>query len=152
MTEGQPPTSGAKKKEIPGLDRLFRAAIKAAASDLHIKVGQSPKMRINSVLKSTTGDVLTAESAEELVMGIMNSRRHPEQGYRACLGVMRLGKRYSVDRLEKACERAIAIKSYSYKSVESILKKGLDKVPLQKESLNTKSINHLNIRGRQYYK
>jgi len=88
----------------------------------------------------------------QLVMGIMDSRRHPEQGFRACLGVMRLGKRYSNERLEKACERAIAIKSYSYKSVESILKKGLDKVPLQKEPDPTNPIDHFNIRGTQYYR
>lgn len=88
----------------------------------------------------------------QLVMAIMNSRRHPEQGFRACLGVMRLGKRYSNKRLEKACERAIAIKSYSYKSVESILKKGLDKVALPKETSHIKPIAHPNIRGNQYYK
>jgi hypothetical protein len=65
---------------------------------------------------------------------------------------MRLGKRYSNERLEKACERAIAIKSYSYKSVESILKKGLDKVALPKEASHIKPIAHPNIRGNQYYK
>jgi len=88
----------------------------------------------------------------QLVMAIMNNRRHPEQGFRACLGVMRLCKRYSNERLEKACERAIAIKSYSYKSVESILKKGLDKVALRKEAAHIKPIEHPNIRGNQYYK
>jgi transposase len=88
----------------------------------------------------------------QLVMAIMNNRRHPEQGFRACLGVMRLCKRYSNERLEKACERAIAIRSYSYKSVESILKKGLDKVALQKEVIRIKPIDHPNIRGNQYYK
>jgi transposase len=85
-----------------------------------------------------------------LVIGIMNSRRYPEQGFRACLGVMRLGKRYSPERLEKACERAVAINACSYKSVESILKKGLDKVPLQQEP-DTKPIEHPNIRGNNYY-
>jgi len=65
---------------------------------------------------------------------------------------MRLCKRYSNERLEKACERAIAIKSYSYKSVESILKKGLDKVALQKEATLINPIEHPNIRGNQYYK
>ncbi|HUU53119.1 MAG TPA: IS21 family transposase, partial [Candidatus Bathyarchaeia archaeon] len=87
----------------------------------------------------------------QLVMGIINSRGHPEQGFRACLGVMRLGKRYSNERLEKACKRAVAIKSYSYKSVESILNKGLDKVPLQNEPDKIKPIDHPNIRGNQYY-
>ena len=87
----------------------------------------------------------------QLVMGIMNSRRHPEQGFRACMGIMRLGKRYSPERLEKACARAVSIKSYSYKSVESILKKGLDKQPMQMEEKQTKVIEHPNIRGNQYY-
>jgi transposase len=87
----------------------------------------------------------------QLVMGIMNSRHHPQQGFRACLGIMRLGKRYSPDRLENACARADAIKSYSYKSVESILKQGLDKLPLPLEQFEASPINHTNIRGNQYY-
>jgi len=93
----------------------------------------------------------TGPQTAQLVMGIMNSRRHPEQGFRACMGIMRLGKRYSTDRLEKACKRAVSIKSYSYKSVESILKKGLDKVPLQLDQTEVKSIDHPNIRGNRYY-
>jgi len=87
----------------------------------------------------------------QLVMGIMNSRRHPEQGFRACMGIMRLGKRYSPERLENACARAVFIRSYSYKSVESILKKGLDKVPLKLEGAKAKIIEHPNIRGNKYY-
>ncbi len=71
MTKGQPINGGMSKKVKPALNKLFRAAIKAEASDLHIKVGQPPKMRINSVLKNTTGDKLTPERAEELVLGIM---------------------------------------------------------------------------------
>lgn len=87
----------------------------------------------------------------QLVMAIINSRYHPEQGFRACLGVMRLGKRYSQERLENACARALAIRSYSYKSIDSILKKGLDKVPLPENQIKTKTIDHTNIRGNQYY-
>jgi transposase len=87
----------------------------------------------------------------QLVMGIMESRRHQEQGFRACMGVMRLGKQYSCERLENACNRAIAIKSFSYKSVESILKQGLDKVPLHEDTEPTPPITHSNIRGETYY-
>jgi transposase len=87
----------------------------------------------------------------QVVMGVMNSRKHPEQGFRACMGIMRLGKRYSIERLENACARAVSIRSYSYKSVESILKKGLDKVPLQLDQAEGKSVDHQNIRGNQYY-
>lgn len=87
----------------------------------------------------------------QLVMGIMNSRRHHEQGFRACMGIMRLGRQYSQERLEKACERAVNIKSFSYKSVESILKQGLDKVPLTSESCDQEPVDHINIRGKYYY-
>ena len=55
---------------------------------------------------------------------------HPEQGFRSCLGIIRLGEKYGTDRLEAACSRALAVRSYSYRSVESILRDGLDKKPL----------------------
>lgn len=87
----------------------------------------------------------------QIVAGIINSRRHPEQGFRACMGLMRLGKRYSPQRLENACARAISIKSYSYKSVDSILKKGLDKLPLQLDQSEKEPIDHNNIRGKKYF-
>ncbi len=87
----------------------------------------------------------------QLVMGIMNGRRHPEQGFRACMGIMRLAKRYTPERLENACARAVYINSHSYKSVDSILKNGLDKTQLQPEQAKTKSIDHPNIRGNKYY-
>ena len=57
---------------------------------------------------------------------IMAARTHPEQGYRSCLGLIRLGKSYGTARLEAACKRALAINGISYKSVQSILKNGLD--------------------------
>ena len=61
---------------------------------------------------------------------ILQSKEYPEQGFRACLGLIRLADRYSSQRLEAACLRASQIKSPSYKSVKSILKTGLDKQPL----------------------
>ena len=72
MTKGQPINSGTSSKGVPALEKLFKAAIKSEASDLHLKVGQAPKLRIHSVLKNTTGEVLTSEKTEELVFGIMS--------------------------------------------------------------------------------
>jgi transposase len=92
-------------------------------------------------------------NTQKLISHILESRPHPEQGFRSCLGIMRMAKRYSAERLEAACARAIVIRGYSYKSVESILKNGLDQQPLlfgQTQRL-TKSVNHPNIRGKQYY-
>jgi len=92
------------------------------------------------------------EATAQLMQAIMNSRRHPEQGYRSCMGIMRLGRRYSQERLEAACRRAVAIKGYSYKSVRSILEQGLDKLPLpDSTSAPLVAIEHNNIRGSEYY-
>ena len=90
---------------------------------------------------------------EELAESIMAAKRHPEQGYRACLGLLRLGKTYGAERLEAACARALAIGTHSYKSVKSILKSGLDSQPLQEEAeqVQPSLLQHDNIRGSDYY-
>ena len=85
------------------------------------------------------------------VDGVMRSRAHPEQGYKACVGVIRLGKRYGTDRLDAACKRAVAINSFSYKSVESILRAGLDGQPLPEPEITTVPRDHEFIRGAAYY-
>ena len=94
----------------------------------------------------------TGPNIKELVKNILESREYPEQGYRSCLGIMRLVKYYSVERLEKACMRAIKYRLYSYRSVKNILEQKLD---LQVEpELNNKIVSplHENIRGEIYYK
>ncbi len=89
---------------------------------------------------------------QRLINRILDSKVHPEQGFRSCLGIMRLIKSYSPERLESACERALHIKALSYKSIESILRKGLDRQPLLFESdENTTPLFHNNIRGKHYY-
>jgi len=90
---------------------------------------------------------------QDLVTRILDSRPHPEQGYRSCLGLLRLSKRYPFERLEAACTRALSIKAYSYKHVESILKNGLDRQPLEVASPQRplSLFDHENLRGPQYY-
>jgi transposase len=91
------------------------------------------------------------ESTAGIVERIIESRDHPAQGYRSCLGILRLGKRYSPERLEAACKRAILIEGWSYKSVRSILQRELDKKPLPERKKPDKPIRHPNIRGSEYY-
>lgn len=87
-----------------------------------------------------------------LVREILKSRPHPEQGYRSCLGLMRLGRRYGASRLEAACGRAERLGAYSYKSVKNILSAGLEAVPLEPPAAATPTIPaHDNIRGAGYY-
>jgi transposase len=90
----------------------------------------------------------------QVVETILASRPHPQQGFRSCLGIMRLGKSYGDERLEAACRRALTLGACSYKSIESILKHGLDRHPLPQLPQPpdvTASPSHPNIRGPQYY-
>jgi transposase len=87
----------------------------------------------------------------ELVNQIMQSRRHPEQGYRSCLGILRLEKTYGAERLEAACQRALLLGTKRYKSVESILKHGLDQVDPVSDAEPVLPDDHDNIRGPSYY-
>jgi transposase len=89
-------------------------------------------------------------STAELVKEIMERRPHPEQGFRSALGIMRLGRHYGTERLEAACERALLLKAYSYRSVESILKTKLDGKDLPAPR-TSRSVTHENIRGTTYY-
>ena len=94
----------------------------------------------------------TGPATAALVAGIMASRPHPEQGFRSCLGIMRLGRRYGDERLEAAAARALAIRALSYRSVESILRNGLDGQPLPgSEPVTTTIGDHANVRGAGYY-
>jgi len=92
-------------------------------------------------------------NTQKLVTHILDSRPHPEQGFRSCLGIMSLAKPYSPERLENACSRALMIKGFSYKSIKSILKNGLDQQPLLFDQTETKTpLTHDNIRGKHYYR
>lgn len=83
---------------------------------------------------------------------ILMERRHPEQGFKSCLGILRLGKSYGAERLEAACARAHAVRGRSYRHVESILKKGLDRTPQEDAaSPERPPIVHENVRGPDYY-
>ena len=72
MPKGQPITSNTHLDREPAINRFFKAAMKIEASDLHLKVGMVPKMRIQGVLKNTTGEALTQKMAEQLVFEILS--------------------------------------------------------------------------------
>ena len=90
-------------------------------------------------------------ATQQLITKAMQNRKHPQQAYRACLGILRLSKRYSDERLEAACQRALILGSYRYKSIESILKHRLDEQPLKAQEELCLPDQHDNIRGPAYY-
>ena len=93
----------------------------------------------------------TGPSTAALAQRILADKPHPEQGYRACLGLFRLGERHGSDRLEVACFRALRIGGTSYRSVKSILQKGLDRLPVEEQGSLALPEVHENVRGPAYY-
>ena len=93
----------------------------------------------------------TGEATKALIEKVIAARAHPQQGYRTCLGILRLGDAHGKERLEAAAIRALAIGATSYRSLASILKKGLDKQPLPASDNEAPPTRHANIRGADYY-
>lgn len=87
----------------------------------------------------------------DLVKHLLWTRPHPEMGYRSCLGLLNLGKRFGRQRLEAACERALLLGSPTRGSVLSLLQQGLDQLPLPEAVPIQHSFSHENIRGPDYY-
>jgi transposase len=88
--------------------------------------------------------------AKELMDRIMEHRDHPEHGFRGCLGIIRLSKTYSPERVENACKRALELEAYNYKSVKSLLERNLENLkPAERKNIVPL---HANIRGKDYYR
>lgn len=92
-------------------------------------------------------------SCAALANQIIESRDHPEQGYRACLGIIRLSKSYAPSRVDAACRRALLLETPSYRSIQSILKTGKDReaLPGEEPVRGVCGRHHRNVRGAEYY-
>jgi hypothetical protein len=94
----------------------------------------------------------TGPATGQVIEHILKNKPHPEQGYRACLGLMSLRRRYEPTRLEAACARACTTGAISYRSVKSILVAGLDQLPPEEPTPPLRlPAMHANVRGPDYY-
>jgi len=94
----------------------------------------------------------TGDATAQLVKTILTTRPYPEQGYRACLGIINLVRDYEPARVEAAARRALKFKSCSYRSMKAILSAGLDRHPDNDEPPHLPGLlPHQNIRGQEYY-
>ena len=112
----------------------------------HLEWTPSRLIRWGSEIGTATGAVVTA---------ILERQPHPEQGYRSCLGLLSLSRRYSRARLDAACQRALVTGATSYKSVKSILATGLDQVPADPDAIAPTLVlpaMHEHVRGAAYYR
>ena len=92
----------------------------------------------------------TGPQCGKVVEQILKDKPHPEMGYRSCMGILRLGKAVGAQRLEAACARALRFNACSYRSIQSILEKGLESQEAEPE-LPLASPEHPNLRGQTYY-
>ena len=86
-----------------------------------------------------------------LVETIMDSRVFPEQAYKRCLGIIRLEKHYTAERLNRACDRALRYNVFSYKGVKNILQNGLDTKSEELPPFSNAPKEHANVRGAEYF-
>jgi len=87
----------------------------------------------------------------QLVEAILAAKRHPEMGYRSCLGILRLAKTYPTERMEAAARRALRARAYNVESMSSILKNQLDRLPAAGDPPLPNAVDHDNIRGAGYF-
>jgi len=113
-------------------------------------LGPPPFCRLDDRTHSTRGHVHRAEVAL-LCEKILSDRPHPEQGFRACMGIIRLNKGFGRDRVNAACSRALEIGARTYGSVRSILDNHLDRAASTNGPASHEPIHHENIRGPRYY-
>jgi transposase len=87
---------------------------------------------------------------QELIEQVLEHKKHPEQAYRSCMGILTFDKKVERQRLVGACQRALEFGVYTYMAVKSILERGLDKGAGQKTE-DRPMPDHTNIRGKTYY-
>ena len=90
-------------------------------------------------------------STTALVEQILHAKPHPEQGFRACLGILRLVRAWGAERVEAACQRGVDIGARSYSSIASILRNNLDRAYRPQPVPDEPPVQHSNIRGGRYY-
>jgi transposase len=111
----------------------------------HRDYGQWPPSRIVSWAASI------GPSVGSVVERILAAQPHPEHGYRSCMALIRTAKQYGHERTEAACKRALTIGAPTRKSVEAILKRGLDRAALDEPDAAPHIVVHENIRGAEYF-
>jgi transposase len=93
----------------------------------------------------------TGPATAGVIGHIMANRPHPQQGFRSCLGILRLGERFGAERLEAACARALRLNACRYKSIESMLQRGLDRQALPEQQSLDLPVAHDHLRGPGYF-
>jgi len=136
-------------RRIASHPRLTRkgevSTLEAHMPDAHRRYRQAPSLLLAEAQA-------IGPHTKALVEALLATHPHPEQGYRAGQGVVRLTRRYGADRLEAACQRALATGALAYRSVQNILRCGLDRIPYHPPAEEEPLREHAHLRGPAYYR
>ena len=94
----------------------------------------------------------TGPCTRQVGEAILAGHAHPQQGFRSCLGLIRLSNSYGAERTEAACRKALAMHAANYKVVKTILSNNVDKQPDKPIEAPVPTVEHQNIRGADYYR
>jgi transposase len=148
---------------VPIIDAAKRVAshLRSAKRGAHTTLAEHMPESHRKHMQWTPGRLLNwalsiGTATRDVVKWQLENRPHPEQGYRACLGLLNFAKRYGEARLDAACQRALTIDSPTRKSIKSILEAKLDQhpdlFPALDNTLSTRLPQHSNVRGADYFR
>lgn len=92
------------------------------------------------------------DNVKNVAVQILEMSEHPEQGFKSCIGIINLSKKYGNIRLNNACHKAITYSEFSYRFINNLLQRGMEKVDVEQDELPFNIPSHENIRGNEYYK
>lgn len=143
--------------EIFHKNQRIASHIRSYRKGAHTTLAEHMPIKHQKQMKWTPGRLLNwaqdiGPNTLELTKQLIEKKTHPEQAYRACLGLLNLAKNFGEDRLDAACQRAIYYHTVNRRSVKTILQNGSDKQPLPEPEIESKlSAEHENIRGPKYF-
>jgi len=139
-----------RQTHTPG-ERLFidYAGPTVEITDMHS--GEVRQAHIFVAVLGASNYTYIGAYTETLVERLLHQRCHPQQAFRSCLGVLQLGRQFGIVRLEAACARALKHNVLSWKSLQSILKHGLDQQVPEDHQPALNLPEHENVRGAAYY-
>jgi len=126
--------------------RLYQGTYSTLPAHMPIAHQQQSQGSIEDFLNQAK---LVGPHTQAYLEALIKHRAFPQQSFRACQGILRLGKHYGANRLEKACEKALVLRAYRYKDIEAFLRNGLEDALVAPASVP--STLHENIRGSGYY-
>jgi transposase len=154
-----------KKLEIKATDTLIEVYLKGerVCSHRRKRGGYEPTTvpehmpESHREVSSVTSESLKARAERigpdvlMLVEAKLGSGRFEQHAYRSCLGILRLGEKYGLERLNKACKRGLHYRSMSYDNISTILKHKLEEQEYEKPFVSRPPLKHANIRGKEEY-